>query len=57
MTLPALAVFVAFGVVPLLGVLLLSFTTWDGIGAIRPVGLRPAGCPCSPTLAFRTRSG
>jgi raffinose/stachyose/melibiose transport system permease protein len=38
MTLPALAVFVAFGVVPLIGVLLLSFTTWDGIGAIRPSG-------------------
>jgi raffinose/stachyose/melibiose transport system permease protein len=38
MTLPALAVFVAFGVVPLIGVLLLSFTTWDGIGAIQPSG-------------------
>jgi raffinose/stachyose/melibiose transport system permease protein len=32
-------VFVAFGVVPLLGVLALSFTTWDGIGTIHPSGL------------------
>jgi raffinose/stachyose/melibiose transport system permease protein len=39
MVLPALAVFVAFGVVPLLGVLGLSFTTWDGIGEINPSGL------------------
>jgi raffinose/stachyose/melibiose transport system permease protein len=35
---PALLFFVAFGVVPLLGVLLLSFTSWDGIGVIRPAG-------------------
>jgi raffinose/stachyose/melibiose transport system permease protein len=39
MVLPALVVFVAFGVVPLLGVLGLSFTTWDGLGAIHPSGL------------------
>jgi raffinose/stachyose/melibiose transport system permease protein len=39
MALPALAVFVAFGVVPLVGVLVLSFTRWDGIGAIHPAGL------------------
>jgi raffinose/stachyose/melibiose transport system permease protein len=39
MALPALAVFVAFGVIPLLGVLVLSFTRWDGIGAIHPAGL------------------
>jgi raffinose/stachyose/melibiose transport system permease protein len=39
MALPALIVFVAFGVVPLLGVVGLSFTTWDGIGAITPSGL------------------
>ena len=39
MALPALLMFVAFGVVPLLGVLALSFTTWDGIGAIHPSGL------------------
>jgi raffinose/stachyose/melibiose transport system permease protein len=38
MALPALLVFVAFAVVPLLGVLLLSFTSWDGIGVIRPAG-------------------
>jgi raffinose/stachyose/melibiose transport system permease protein len=39
MALPALAIFVAFGVVPLLGVLWLSFTTWDGIGTVQPSGL------------------
>ena len=39
MALPALLVFVAFGVVPLLGVLFLSFTSWDGIGVIKPTGL------------------
>ncbi|MFL6127540.1 MAG: carbohydrate ABC transporter permease [Mycobacteriales bacterium] len=38
MALPALAVFVVFAVVPLLGVLALSFTTWDGIGTIQPSG-------------------
>ena len=36
---PALLMFTAFGVVPLLGVLALSFTQWDGIGAINPAGL------------------
>lgn len=39
MTLPALVVFTAFGVIPMLGVLGLSFTTWDGIGDIRLSGL------------------
>jgi raffinose/stachyose/melibiose transport system permease protein len=39
MALPALVLFLAFGVIPLLGVLVLSFTTWDGIGAIHPSGL------------------
>ncbi|HEY0813560.1 MAG TPA: sugar ABC transporter permease [Pseudonocardia sp.] len=39
MTLPALIVFIAFAVVPLGGVVLLSFTSWDGIGAITPSGL------------------
>ena len=39
MALPALLFFVAFGVIPLLGVLVLSFTTWDGIGQIVPSGL------------------
>jgi raffinose/stachyose/melibiose transport system permease protein len=39
MALPALLVFVAFGVIPLIGVILLSFTTWDGIGVIHPSGL------------------
>ncbi|RYZ32358.1 MAG: sugar ABC transporter permease [Propionibacteriaceae bacterium] len=39
MALPALLLFTAFGVIPLLGVLALSFTTWDGIGTIHPSGL------------------
>ena len=39
MVLPALLVFIAFGVIPLLGVLWLSFNTWNGIGAIHPSGL------------------
>jgi raffinose/stachyose/melibiose transport system permease protein len=39
MALPALAIFIAFGVIPLLGVLFLSFTTWDGIGSVVPSGL------------------
>jgi raffinose/stachyose/melibiose transport system permease protein len=39
MAIPAFAVFVAFGVVPLIGVLGLSFTRWDGLGAIHPAGL------------------
>jgi len=39
MALPALIVFVAFAVIPLLGVLALSFTRWDGIGEIHPDGL------------------
>jgi raffinose/stachyose/melibiose transport system permease protein len=36
---PALVFFVAFGVIPLIGVLFLSFTTWDGIGEVVPSGL------------------
>jgi raffinose/stachyose/melibiose transport system permease protein len=39
MALPALLMFVAFGLIPLIGVLALSFTTWDGIGVIHPSGL------------------
>jgi raffinose/stachyose/melibiose transport system permease protein len=39
MALPAFLMFLAFGVVPLLGVVALSFTTWDGIGQIHPSGL------------------
>jgi raffinose/stachyose/melibiose transport system permease protein len=38
MSLPALLMFTCFGVIPLLGVLFLSFTSWDGIGAIKPAG-------------------
>jgi raffinose/stachyose/melibiose transport system permease protein len=39
MALPAFLMFLAFGVIPLIGVIALSFTTWDGIGAIHPSGL------------------
>jgi raffinose/stachyose/melibiose transport system permease protein len=39
MTLPAVLMFIGFGIVPLLGVLYLSFMRWDGIGAITPAGV------------------
>lgn len=39
LVLPAFAVFLVFALVPLVGVLLLSFTSWDGIGAIHFTGL------------------
>jgi raffinose/stachyose/melibiose transport system permease protein len=39
MALPALAIFLLFAVLPLLGVLGLSFTQWDGLGAINPAGV------------------
>ncbi|MGN9841049.1 carbohydrate ABC transporter permease [Nonomuraea sp. H19] len=35
---PALLFFIAFGVIPLIGVFVLSFTSWDGLGEIRPAG-------------------
>ena len=38
MALPALILFTIFGIVPLLGVVLLSFTSWNGIGAITFAG-------------------
>ncbi|WP_225437292.1 carbohydrate ABC transporter permease [Arthrobacter sedimenti] len=39
MVVPALVFFVTFAVVPLLGVLFLSFTNWNGLGAITWAGL------------------
>jgi raffinose/stachyose/melibiose transport system permease protein len=36
---PALVFFCGFAVLPLVGVFLLSFTTWDGLGTIQPSGL------------------
>jgi raffinose/stachyose/melibiose transport system permease protein len=38
LVLPALVMFVGFGIIPLIGVVVLSFTNWDGIGAITPAG-------------------
>ena len=38
MTLPAVIMFVAFGIIPLIGVFYLSFMNWDGIGDITPAG-------------------
>ena len=38
LVLPALVFFIGFAVIPLIGVLLLSFTTWDGLGSIHPSG-------------------
>jgi len=39
MTIPALAMFIAFGIVPLIGVFWLSMQNWNGIGPITPAGL------------------
>jgi raffinose/stachyose/melibiose transport system permease protein len=39
MVLPALLMFILFGVVPLIGVFVLSFTQWDGLGPIHPAGV------------------
>lgn len=39
LTVPALFFFLVFAVVPLAGVLILSFTSWDGIGAIGAAGM------------------
>jgi raffinose/stachyose/melibiose transport system permease protein len=38
LAMPALVFFLVFMVVPLFGVLALSFTSWDGIGTIKPSG-------------------
>ncbi|RZU10894.1 carbohydrate ABC transporter membrane protein 1 (CUT1 family) [Kribbella rubisoli] len=38
MVLPALLLFVVFGIVPLIGVVVLSFTQWDGLGPIHANG-------------------
>jgi len=40
LVLPALLMFLAFAFIPLIGVLLLSFTDWDGLSAINFVGLQ-----------------
>ncbi|GAA4917863.1 raffinose/stachyose/melibiose transport system permease protein [Nonomuraea thailandensis] len=39
MTVPALVFFLGFAIIPLIGVLALSFVTWDGIGAMSLAGL------------------
>jgi raffinose/stachyose/melibiose transport system permease protein len=60
MALPALLMFTVFGIVPLLGVVVLSFTSWNGIGAIRPAGLsswsavlRDPGLPHALWITFK----
>src|SRR5215208_4598504 len=40
---PALLMFLSFAFIPLIGVLVLSFTDWDGIGAIQFVGTESWG--------------
>jgi raffinose/stachyose/melibiose transport system permease protein len=40
MALPALLIFFAFALVPLVGVLFLSFASWDGIGDIHAAGFQ-----------------
>ena len=53
MAMPALAVFVGFAVLPLLGVLALSFTRWDGLGAIHPAGIGNWGsCSVTPDCSI-----
>jgi raffinose/stachyose/melibiose transport system permease protein len=59
LALPAFVMFFAFGVIPLAGVLVLSFTEWDGIGPIRPAGfeswraaLTDAGLPHALWVTF-----
>jgi raffinose/stachyose/melibiose transport system permease protein len=39
MVLPALFMFLLFGVIPLIGVFALSFAQWDGLGAIHVAGI------------------
>ena len=39
MTIPALVMFIAFGIIPLAGVFWLSFQNWNGIGPITPAGI------------------
>src|SRR3954454_617213 len=39
MAMPALLMFLAFGVIPLVGVILLSFTTFNIVGDVHPSGL------------------
>ena len=55
MALPALAIFLVFGVVPLVGVLLLSFTQWDGLGAIHAGRLLQLAFGAQRSRRCRTR--
>ncbi|MCF6475943.1 sugar ABC transporter permease [Nonomuraea sp. MG754425] len=59
MAVPALVFFAGFGVIPLVGVLALSFTQWDGLGEIRLAGfgnwgaiLRDPGLPHALWVTF-----
>ena len=57
MALPALAVFLCFAVLPLIGVLALSFTQWDGLGADPSDRHRQLGLGARLTRTCCTRSG
>ena len=57
MALPALAVFLLFAVLPLLGVLALSFTQWDGLGAIHADRHRQLALGARVTRTCCTRCG
>ena len=57
LALPALVFFVAFGVIPLLGVLALSFTSWDGHRRHQAGRLRQLADGARPTPVWRTPSG
>jgi raffinose/stachyose/melibiose transport system permease protein len=59
MALPALAMFLLFGLIPLIGVLWLSFCNWDGLGKITAAGfsnwksvLTDPGLPHSLWITF-----
>lgn len=52
LVLPALLFFLVFAVAPLFGVLVLSFTRWDGIGALVPVGLDSWGAVLTDPMTW-----
>jgi raffinose/stachyose/melibiose transport system permease protein len=53
LVIPALAFFVAFALIPMIGVLLLSFTDWNGISAINFAGWQSWGAVFSDPQTYR----